>query len=97
MNIPYGPILVVEDIPNVQELLEITLKFKGYPVVTANDGKELEKIARQRPAMIITDILMPKMDGYALAHDIRKNPLPARFRLSLFQQRISPQKTRNSR
>jgi CheY-like chemotaxis protein len=76
MNIPYGPILVVEDIQNVQELLEITLRFKGYPVVTASDGKEaLEKIARQRPAMIITDILMPKMDGYALAHDIRKNPL----------------------
>jgi CheY-like chemotaxis protein len=76
MNIPYGPILVVEDIPNVQELLEITLRFKGYPVVTANDGKDaLEKIARQRPAMIITDILMPKMDGFALAHDVRKNPL----------------------
>jgi len=80
MNIPYGPILVVEDIENVQELLEITLRFKGYPVITASDGKEaLEKIARQRPAMIITDILMPKMDGYALAHDIRKNPLTSQI------------------
>jgi CheY-like chemotaxis protein len=80
MNIPYGPILVVEDIQNVQELLEIALRFKGYPVVTANDGKEaLEKIARQRPAMIITDILMPKMDGYALAYDIRKNPLTSQI------------------
>ena len=35
MNIPYGPILVVEDVPNVLELLEVTLRFKGYPVVTA--------------------------------------------------------------
>jgi CheY-like chemotaxis protein len=80
MNIPYGPILVVEDIQNVQELLEIALRFKGYPVVTANDGKEaLDKIARQRPAMIITDILMPKMDGYALAYDVRKNPLTSQI------------------
>lgn len=76
MNIPYGPILVVEDIPNVLELLEITLRFKGYPVISAVNGQDaLEKIARQRPAMVITDILMPRMDGYALAHNIRKNPL----------------------
>ncbi len=76
MNIPYGPILVVEDIPNVLELLEITLRFKGYPVISAVNGQDaLEKIERQRPAMVITDILMPRMDGYALAHNIRKNPL----------------------
>jgi CheY-like chemotaxis protein len=75
MNIPYGPILVVEDVPNVLELLEVTLRFKGYPVVTARNGQEaLETIARERPALIITDILMPKMDGYALAHNVRKDP-----------------------
>ncbi|NLG98525.1 MAG: response regulator [Chloroflexi bacterium] len=75
MNIPYGPILVVEDVPNVLELLEVTLRFKGYPVVTARNGQEaLEQISRERPALIITDILMPKMDGYTLAHNIRKDP-----------------------
>jgi CheY-like chemotaxis protein len=75
MNIPYGPILVVEDVPNVLELLEVTLRFKGYPVATARNGQEaLEAIVRERPALIITDILMPKMDGYALAHNIRKDP-----------------------
>ena len=75
MNIPYGPILVVEDVPNVLELLEVTLRFKGYPVVTARNGHEaLDCIDRERPALIITDILMPKMDGYALAHAIRKDP-----------------------
>jgi CheY-like chemotaxis protein len=76
MSIPYGPILVVEDNPNVLELLEITLRFKGYPVVTAQNGQEaLDKIAKERPALVITDILMPKMDGYALAHAMQKNPL----------------------
>jgi CheY-like chemotaxis protein len=75
MNIPYGPLLVVEDVPNVLELLEVTLRFKGYPVVSARNGQEaMEKIAQERPALVITDILMPKMDGYALAHRLRSNP-----------------------
>ncbi len=75
MNIPYGPILVVEDIPNILELLEVTLRFKGYPVITARNGQEaLEVIAKQHPAMIITDILMPKLDGYALVQNLRTDP-----------------------
>jgi CheY-like chemotaxis protein len=75
MNIPYGPILVVEDVPNVLELLEVTLRFKGYPVITARNGQEaLERVNREHPALIITDILMPKMDGFALAHALRKDP-----------------------
>lgn len=76
MSIPHGPILVVEDIPNVQELLEVTLRFKGYPVVTASNGQEaLAIIEKEHPALVITDILMPKMDGYALAQNLRTNPL----------------------
>ena len=76
MNIPFGPILVVEDIPNVRDLLAVTLRFKGYPVVTANNGQEaLEQIVRERPALVVTDILMPKMDGYTLAQKLRTDPL----------------------
>lgn len=75
MSIPYGPLLVVEDVANVLELLEVTLRFKGYPVITARNGQEaLERIATERPALIVTDILMPKMDGFALAHALRKDP-----------------------
>ena len=60
MIVPYGPILVVEDVPHILELLAVTLRFKGYPVVTATNGEEaLEMIAKERPAMVITDILMP--------------------------------------
>ncbi|MCX7977145.1 MAG: response regulator, partial [Bellilinea sp.] len=80
MNIPSGPILVVEDNANVLELIETTLRFKGYPVVTARNGQEaLERIAQEKPALIITDILMPKMDGYSLAHALRKNPATRRI------------------
>jgi CheY-like chemotaxis protein len=75
MNNSYGPILIVEDVPNVLELLEVTLKFKGYAVLVAHNGEEaLDVIAKQRPALIITDILMPKMDGYAFVQKLRLNP-----------------------
>ena len=84
MNIPYGPLLVVEDVPNILELLTVTLRFKGYPVVTAGNGVEaLEMIVKERPALIITDILMPKMDGYAfvqkLRTDIKTHDIPIIF------------------
>ncbi len=75
MNIPYGSILVVEDVPNIRELLTVTLRFKGYPVVTAQNGEEaLEIVEKERPALIITDILMPKMDGYAFVQKLRTDP-----------------------
>jgi CheY-like chemotaxis protein len=72
----YGPpLLVVEDMPNVLELLEITLSFNGYPVITARNGQEaLDLVANQLPSAVITDILMPQMDGYTLAYKLRANP-----------------------
>jgi CheY-like chemotaxis protein len=75
MNDSYGPILIVEDVPNVLELLEVTLRFKGYAVITARNGEEaLEVLKSQRPVLIITDILMPKLDGYAFVQKLRLNP-----------------------
>ena len=70
-----APILIVEDVPNVLELLEVTLRFKGYSVITAHNGEEaLDVIEKTRPVLIITDILMPKMDGYAFIQKLRINP-----------------------
>src|SRR5512138_2298792 len=75
MSIPYGPILVVEDVPHILELLEVTLRFKGYPVCTARNGQEgLDFIAKEHPALVITDILMPKLDGFAMVHRLRTSP-----------------------
>ncbi|MBI3172534.1 MAG: response regulator [Chloroflexi bacterium] len=72
MNDSYGPILVVEDVPNILDLLDITLRFKGYTVVKARNGQEaLDRIAEQLPALVITDILMPTMDGYAFVQKLR--------------------------
>ncbi len=70
-----GYILVVDDIPDILKLLDATLRFKGYRVVTARDGQEaLDTIRHERPALVIADILMPRMDGFSLLHRIRIDP-----------------------
>ena len=75
MDIQQGFVLVVDDVPDILELLDTTLKFKGYRVVTARNGQEaLEIIQREHPALIIADILMPVMDGFSLVHRLRLDP-----------------------
>jgi DNA-binding response OmpR family regulator len=70
-----GPLLVVEDIPNVLELLEVTLRFQGYEVISAHNGQEaLDILEKETPALIISDILMPKLDGFSLVQKLRNNP-----------------------
>ena len=69
------PILIVEDLGHVRELLEATLIHRGYIVVSARDGMEALKCMRkQEPSLILADIMMPNMDGFALAQSIRSNP-----------------------
>jgi CheY-like chemotaxis protein len=75
MDTQKGYLLVVEDIPDILNLLEATLTFKGYRVVTAHNGEEaLEIIHKARPDLIIADILMPKMDGFSMVHRLRITP-----------------------
>lgn len=73
-------ILVVEDIPNILEFLEMTLRFKGYRVIPARNGEEaLTAVAGELPSLVITDILMPKMDGYSLAYNLRREARTSRI------------------
>jgi len=75
MNMQQGYVLIVEDVPDILKLLEATLTFKGYRVVTAHNGQEaLEAMQRERPVLVITDIMMPKLDGFGLVHRLRINP-----------------------
>ncbi|MEK3736417.1 Heme response regulator HssR [compost metagenome] len=65
-------ILVVEDDKHVRRLLEAVLKREGYDVVTAEDGvKALEVLDSQHIDLIILDIMMPNMDGYEFAKEVR--------------------------
>jgi DNA-binding response OmpR family regulator len=68
-------ILVVEDDLNFRRLLRDLLRRKGFEVIQAVDGKDaLDIMERQHVDMVITDILMPNMDGYELTGDIRAWP-----------------------
>src|ERR671912_2845986 len=65
-------ILVVDDEANVQRLLQYTLKQAGYTVVVAGDGQEALKLWQsESPALILLDVGLPKLDGYAVAERIR--------------------------
>lgn len=67
-------ILIVDDIKENLYLLETLLKGNGYQVVTAKDGVEaLDKLKEKSLDMIISDILMPKMDGYQLCRECKKD------------------------
>ncbi|MEK6720874.1 MAG: response regulator [Chloroflexota bacterium] len=67
-------ILVVDDDPNVQRLLQYTLKQEGYDVIAAADGAEgLRLWAQETPALVLLDVMLPKLDGYQVATKIRQD------------------------
>ena len=68
-------ILVVEDSPTQLEQLAYILETEGYPVKTAINGVEAMKVIDAgKPALIVTDILMPEMDGYELCRNVKDSP-----------------------
>jgi two-component system, cell cycle response regulator len=72
---PKSKILVVDDNPDKLSLLEAALLLAGYDVTTATDGDEaLAAIDSYQPDLVITDVMMPRMNGYELAQRIRANP-----------------------
>lgn len=77
-NRPDGPpieILVAEDSVTQAKRLEYLLKQQGYAVIVAKNGREaLEHVQKRKPALIISDVVMPEMDGYDLCRSIKTNP-----------------------
>jgi pilus assembly protein CpaE len=66
-------ILVVDDDPNVQRLLQYTLNQEGYEVVAASDGAEGFRLwGAEDPSLILLDVMLPKLDGYQVASKIRQ-------------------------
>ena len=67
-------VLIIEDHPDQRDLLAIVLQREGYKVVTAANGLEaLEKLNQDRVHIALSDIMMPKMDGFELINRIRSN------------------------
>lgn len=67
-------LLLIDDDPNLILLVKDYLEFRGYTVTTAENGREaLEILDRELPDMIICDVMMPEMDGYAFVEKIRQD------------------------
>jgi len=68
-------ILVVDDEPDIVEMLSYNLTQEGYDVVTANDGEQALVVARQElPELVLLDIMMPKLDGVEACRRLREMP-----------------------
>ena len=64
-------ILIVDDDPDMREALTIILESQGYEIVSAQDGIEaLASLKAERPDLMILDLLMPKMDGFAVLKEL---------------------------
>ncbi|MFC2003567.1 response regulator transcription factor [Chloroflexota bacterium] len=65
-------VLIVDDDPDILDALSMILESKGYQVVTAQDGIEgLASLKAETPDLMILDLLMPKMDGFAVCKELQ--------------------------
>ncbi len=70
-----GPILLIDDEPFVLQMLERAFKLQGFEVATASGGLDGLRKARQlHPAVLVTDLTMPQVDGYAVCTYLRSDP-----------------------
>ncbi|MDB5977959.1 MAG: DNA-binding response regulator [Nevskia sp.] len=71
-------ILVVDDDPHIREVVCFALQKAGYATVSAENGKQaLDCFAREKPALVVLDILMPEMDGTEVCRRLRAAPATA--------------------
>jgi len=63
-----GRLLVVDDEPDIRELLSASLRYAGFEVITASSGREAVQIAgKVRPDLIVLDVMLPDLDGFAVS------------------------------
>jgi two-component system, OmpR family, response regulator MprA len=75
-------VLVVDDEPQIAWVLRFSLEAEGYEVDTARDGVEaMEKVERDRPGLMVLDVMMPRMDGWAVLEALRGLPVEDRPRV----------------
>ncbi len=72
-------ILLIEDDPDIQRMVQLSLKFQGgHEVMVASGGQEgIAKAEQERPDLILLDVMMPEMDGYETCRRLKANPATA--------------------
>lgn len=67
-------ILIADDEPNILISLEFLMKREGFEVVLARDGQEaIDAIERERPALVLLDVMMPVKTGFDVCNEVRAN------------------------
>jgi len=70
--VPNELILLVDDEPSIVQLARMYLEREGFRTESANDGEAaLEKVARQYPALVVLDVMLPKLDGFEVCRRLR--------------------------
>lgn len=68
-------VLLIEDDPDLQELLSFNLKKRGYQVATASDGiAGIRKVRSLGPDVVLLDIMLPELDGFSVCETLRQDP-----------------------
>ena len=76
MDISAIKVLVADDEPDILDAMAHRLRSEGYEVLTARDGQAAwDTICRSNPDIILLDLIMPKLDGYAVLEKLRKEPV----------------------
>ena len=84
-------ILVVDDEEDTVELARMVLEFEGYRVFSANNGKEaieFLKAKKEKPNLVLLDVLMPKLDGLKVCKWIKENPDLKEIPVLLFTAKV---------
>ncbi|HNT38512.1 MAG TPA: Hpt domain-containing protein [Rubrivivax sp.] len=89
--VPQAPlVLVVDDSLTVRRVTQRLLTREGYRVALAKDGLEaIERLAQERPAIMLSDIEMPRMDGFDLVRNVRSDPALAGLPIVMITSRIA--------
>jgi len=83
-----GRVLVVDDDEVIRQLIAVNLTLEGFDVVTAVDGRDcLEKVIEAEPDVITLDVMMPRLDGWVTATQLRRNPQTAGIKVVLITAR----------
>ncbi len=73
MGTPEARLVIVDDEPNIRELLSTSLRFAGFEVFVADDGQSaLELITNMQPDLIVLDVMLPDMDGFTVTRRLRE-------------------------
>jgi len=84
-------VLVIDDEAHIRRVIELKFKNQGYRVITATNGEDgLELIKSQKPDVVITDIMMPKLDGQGLCELVNELKRERPFLTIVMTCRISP-------